>query len=157
VIAVRVEEELYTDIRKAAEASGRSLSEEVEARLQDLGPKALDDLLPIVLKIPSRLRQAVEEKAQKHHTGINNMIRLLLEDAIAGTEARALEDIRMDMEHAWARFAQRFLLLEVSHELTAQLARSKDKDVAKLARKFPRRRAAPLPPRAKIGKVSETS
>jgi hypothetical protein len=97
-------------------------------------PRQRHEVAHINLRLREPLRRALEREAHKHRFSLNNEIRLRLEDSLEKKDApRTLDTIRLDMELVWARYSNRFLLLDLEEQLATALAQTKDPEVAKLA------------------------
>jgi hypothetical protein len=92
------------------------------------------DVTSFTLRMRKSLHRRLEREAQRHRFTLNNEIRIRLEDSLTRDDRRVLEDIANDMQINWARFSGRFLLLSLEDDLAAALAKTKDPEVAKLAR-----------------------
>jgi hypothetical protein len=74
------------------------------------------------LRIRRELRDQILARAERHHTSLNNMIRLMLEDAFAQQNTRTLADITSDMAVQYARLSSRLSLMEREGALIEALA-----------------------------------
>jgi hypothetical protein len=96
-------------------------------------PRKPVDTAHINLRIRESLRRKLEREAKAHRTSLNNEIRLRLEDSLEKGAARDLDGIAADMKNVWARYSERFLLLDLEEQLARALAKTNDSEVAKFA------------------------
>jgi hypothetical protein len=69
------------------------------------------------LRLDARLRERLQQEADKHHFTLTNEIRIRLLDSFDRDVMRGLDDITRDMEVCWLRFSTRFLRMQLSDEL----------------------------------------
>jgi hypothetical protein len=98
-------------------------------------PRQPHEFVQIKLRLREPLRRHLEREAKKHHFTLNNEIRLRLEDSVEKYEVpRALADLIQDLQLNWARYSNRFIMLTLEDQLATALSRTKDPEVANLAR-----------------------
>jgi len=97
-------------------------------------------IVSINLRIRETLRGKLEREAERHRFSLNNEIRLRLEDSFTREASRVLDDIANDMQINWARYSNRYLLLSLEDQLATALAKTKDPEIANLARTWLRQR-----------------
>jgi hypothetical protein len=103
-------------------------------------PRPTHEVASFTLRIRESLRRRLEREAQRHHFTLNNEIRIRLEDSLNRDAVRVLDDVANDMQLNWSRYSNRYMLLSLEDELAAALAKTKDPEVAKLARVWLRHR-----------------
>jgi hypothetical protein len=88
----------------------------------------------VSLRIRESLRRRLEQDAKRHHTSLNNMIRLKLEDSYAEQDRKDHAEHNADMEVLLARYAGHLTLYELQQDLIQAMEKSTDPQIAKLAR-----------------------
>jgi hypothetical protein len=98
-------------------------------------PRQPHEFVQIKLRLAEPLRRELEREAKKHRFTLNNEIRLRLEDSFNKYEVpRALTDLIHDLKLNWDRYSNRFVMLTLEDQLADALSRTKDPEVANLAR-----------------------
>jgi hypothetical protein len=97
-------------------------------------PRQTHEVASFTLRIRESLRRRLEREAQRHHFTLNNEIRIRLEDSLNRDAVRVLDDVANDMQINWARYSNRYMLLSLEDQLATALSRTKDPEVANLAK-----------------------
>ena len=93
------------------------------------------DIVQAGVRLPESLRRKLEREAKRHHVSFNREVRMRLEDSLEKQDApRRLDDIAEDLDRCWGRYSTRFLMLTLEDQLATALSRTKDPEVANLAR-----------------------
>jgi hypothetical protein len=88
----------------------------------------------IHLRLEPKLHGQLRQAADRRRATLVTEIRARLLDSFDTTEQRGFEAIRLDMEVVWARFSARHLRLKLEEELVEKLMRTRDPEIATLAR-----------------------
>jgi len=105
-------------------------------------PRKPAETVQVNLRMKESFRRRLEAEARTHRVSLNKEMMLRLEDSFEKTARRSLDSIAADMEIAWARYGERFLLLGLEESLAKALANSKDPEIATLAGAWLMTRAA---------------
>src|SRR5262249_9493899 len=97
-------------------------------------PRKPTDTTHISLRIRETLRRKLEREADKHQTSLNNEIRLRLEDSFQVQARKDLEAIAADLKIIDARLGLRVTLPPLEEGLAHALSRTKDPEVAGIAK-----------------------
>jgi hypothetical protein len=75
----------------------------------------------INLRIPESLRRKLAGIAHRRGTSSNNLIRDLIEKSLEADARRTIDDVAQDLDIAWHRFSERFLVRELESDILAAL------------------------------------
>jgi hypothetical protein len=78
------------------------------------------------LRLDETTRARLQQEADRHHLTLVAEIRTRVLDSFDRDVKRGLDDIRQDMEINWARFAARFLRIDLADQLADAVVRGDD-------------------------------
>jgi HicB family len=92
------------------------------------------EIVPIMLRIREDLRRRLEREAKRHRISLNMEMRMRLEDSFEATARRSNESVAADLERNALRLGALVSRLQLSEQLAAKLAETKDPEIAALAK-----------------------